>query len=47
MQGGCWSLYQLHMGEGRVDPLMGRQLIAGPYVSIWCSMPCLRVPKEW
>lgn len=32
--GGCWSLTQLHMGEGMVHPGVSLQLIAGvPCVS--------------
>lgn len=32
---GCWRLSQLHVGVGRIHSWMSRQLIAGPYLSIW------------
>lgn len=35
LQGRCWSLSELHMGEGRVHPRTSCQLIAVPCVNIW------------
>lgn len=31
LQGGCWSLSQLHVGEGRIHPWTRPQLITMPY----------------
>lgn len=42
----CQSLSQLYMGRGRVHPRMRHQVIAGPYVSIWATLPCSVVPRQ-
>lgn len=43
---GCWSLSQLHMGKGQINPWMSRQLIVEPYVSNWGSMPYSQGPQH-
>lgn len=45
--GGCWNLFQLHMGEGRIYPLMSHQIPAGDYMGIGGSVPCSRVPLQF
>lgn len=42
----CQSPSQLYMGRGRVHPRMRHQVIAGPYVSIWATLPCSVVPRQ-
>lgn len=42
---GEWSLFHPHPGKGQVHP-WSRQLISGPYVSIWGLLPCSRVSQQ-